>query len=100
MSLHRTAAKRDQNESVYVELFEKAGITVERLSEKGKPDLLLGKRNHHIIFCEVKTAKSYNEAARKQTEDQRKFRNKWSAIINIELVWSIESCLALVKRYF
>ena len=43
MSLSRTAAKRDANEDEIVRALESAGYTVERLSDEGIPDLLVGR---------------------------------------------------------
>lgn len=53
MSLHRYNAKRDANELEIVNFFKKYGFTVERLSSKNVPDLLLGKRGKNYLV-EVK----------------------------------------------
>jgi hypothetical protein len=57
MSIHRYAAARDLNERAIVRALKKAGYTVERLSGKGVPDLLVGKHNR-IWLIEVKSEKN------------------------------------------
>ena len=51
--VHRQAAKRDANEEAIVRALEAVGASVERLSAKGVPDLLVGFRGATYLL-EVK----------------------------------------------
>lgn len=54
MSLPRFAARRDEAEGPIVDALEACGFTVERISKRNVPDLLLGKSGITRI-AEVKT---------------------------------------------
>ena len=70
MSLNRRAPKRDANETVIKEALRAAGATVEELSGKGIPDLLIGYQQQTVL-AEVKSAKG------KLTEAQETFHRRW-----------------------
>lgn len=71
MSLHRRAARRDSNEVQIVDALRAAGYTVQRLSEKGCPDLLVGGRGVNVLM-EVKTG-----PAHKLTPDETAWHADW-----------------------
>lgn len=54
MTLHRYAARRDDNEAEIVAALESCGFHVERISEPGVPDLLLSRAGRWHL-AEVKT---------------------------------------------
>jgi hypothetical protein len=54
MSLHRRAARRDKSEAPIVDVLKKLGWSVQALSLRDAPDLLLGK-NKITLLAEVKT---------------------------------------------
>lgn len=64
MSLHRRAAKRDANEGPIVAALEAAGFWVQRMSQKGMPDLYIYKAGQSH-FVEVKSAKGKLTRAQK-----------------------------------
>ncbi len=66
----RRAAKRDISEPEVIETLERLGWSVEQLSGKGTPDLLIG-RGHHLCLIEAKTGK------RKLNEHQIKWHSAW-----------------------
>jgi hypothetical protein len=70
VSLHRRAAKRDAAEGPIVEAARAFGFSVDYLSKKGMPDLLLGKDG----LTRVVEVKSGNG---KLTEDQVAWWAKW-----------------------
>ena len=53
MTIHRRNAKRDANEPEIIAFLKAAGASVERLSTKGLPDLLIGYRQKTYLV-EVK----------------------------------------------
>lgn len=69
MSIHRRAAKRDQNEPAIVEALEQLGALVERTS---KPLDLIVNVNGVIALADVKKPRTG-----KLTDDQRTFIDKW-----------------------
>lgn len=70
MSIHRQAAKRDGNERAIVVGLRRAGASVQQLSAKGCPDLLVGFRQRtHLL--EVK------EPGKKLTPDQTEWHGYW-----------------------
>lgn len=70
VSLIRRAAKRDRNESQIVAAFRRLGWSVEHLSGKGTPDLLVG-RAGRLLLVEVKGPKG------KLTGDQETWHKGW-----------------------
>ena len=66
----RVNAKRDANEKDIVEVLEKRGFNVERVSAPGFPDLVVSK-NGSAWFVEVKRPKGTF------TQAQLEFRTRW-----------------------
>lgn len=89
MSIHRIAAKRDQNETEIVLALQYAGATVVRLSQKGVPDLLIGFNGRNYLF-EVKTPKG------SPTPDQVTFFETWEG--NVHIVRNTEDALRIIGR--
>lgn len=58
MSIHRRAARKDDNHTAIVEALRAAGATVEAISGTGTPDLLCGFRGQNFLL-EVKTEKEF-----------------------------------------
>lgn len=81
MSLHRYNPKRDQNEADIVNFFRKSGFTVERLSGKNVPDLLLGKHGFNFLV-EVKMPNQDLNAGQKLWHDS--WRGQTKVIKSIE----------------
>lgn len=71
MSVHRYAAKRDENEGEIIKALEDCGATVVQLSGKGYPDLLVGFAGVNYLI-EVKADKG------KLTDDQFTFFESWN----------------------
>lgn len=72
MTLNRHAKKRDANEIHIIRTLQKVGASVQRLNEKGCPDLLVGFRGRNYII-EVKNPKGKNTI----TEDQQRWLTAW-----------------------
>lgn len=68
MSLHRRNARRDQSEKDIVDYLRKSGWSVDYLSAKDQPDLLLGKYGVTLL-AEVKSG----------TKKLRPGQEKWHA---------------------
>lgn len=66
MSLHRRAAKRDENEQAIVAALMSIGVTVYRISGRGVPDLLTYYRGVWLPM-EVKMPKGRTTAAQDAT---------------------------------
>lgn len=92
MSIHRRAAKRDQNESLIFAAFRAAGCSILPISAAGCPDA--------VIFCPaLKGAALLIEVkARKGTltEAQKKWRETWTGP-QPHIVRDIETALKLAK---
>lgn len=88
MSLHRRAARRDQNESQIVAALSAAGATVVQLSAAGCPDLLCGFRGLTYLL-EVKAANG------KLTPDQLEWHRNWQGY-PVKVVRSVEDALAAI----
>ena len=87
MSLNRRAARRDANEPEIVEALQTAGATVQTLSAKGVPDLLVGFRGETYLF-EVKIplgplggAPQHQHLNKKQDEWHRKWRGGTCVVV-------------------
>lgn len=70
MSIHRRAAKRDQNEPAIVQALESMGALVERTS---KPLDLIVSVQGVIALADVKAPRTG-----RLTDDQREFIDKWA----------------------
>lgn len=66
----RTAARRDTNEQEIIKALRGAGASVEQISRKGFPDLVVGVYGKTFLL-EVKTEDG------ELTDDQRNFLYKW-----------------------
>ena len=78
MTLHRRNPKRDANERPIIDGLKQIGCTVEQLSKKGVPDLLVGYRGKNFLI-EVKTKQG------KLTEDQIERHASWMGEIHIAM---------------
>ena len=68
----RHAAKRDACEPAVVDALERCGFAVDRVSQKGVPDLMTSRRGlWHLIECKSATGKP--------TPDQEDFRSRHHA---------------------
>lgn len=83
----RQAAKRDGNESEIVSALEAVGCVVHRLSQKGIPDLLVGRQGVTYLL-EVKERKGA------LTDDQETFFETWNGCAYI--VRTVEDALEVV----
>jgi hypothetical protein len=95
MSLRRTAAKRDLIENEIIQALLAAGCTVQRLSAKGVPDLLVG-------FVDPETGIPTNllmeckSKGGKLTPDEIAWIDEWKGMVYI--IWSIDDALRAVGR--
>lgn len=76
MGCRRFDAKRDLNEPEIVAALQKIGATVERLSGKNIPDLLIGYKKHNYLF-EIKSKSGI------LTPGQIDFHKNWKGHINV-----------------
>jgi hypothetical protein len=90
MSLHRRAAKRDANEYDIVDAFRAAGCSVEFLSRRGCPDLLIGCCGRDMLV----EVKGY---AGQLTDEQIEWHRAWRGSVPV-IVRSVDDVLALVQR--
>lgn len=94
MSVHRFAAKRDTIENEIVAALLTVGCTVQKLSIKGVPDLLVGFSDTDgtptNILIECKSAGG------KLTDDQKEWIAEWAG--QIYVVYSIEEAMEAVGR--
>lgn len=88
MSIHRRAAKRDGNERLIVEALRQVGATVQQLSVKGAPDLLVGFRARTYLL-ETKTNKG------RLTPAQVEWRLWWSGH-EVTVVRSVDEALRAI----
>jgi hypothetical protein len=86
----RRAAKRDKNEMAIVDTFRRLGWSVEFLSGRGVPDLLIGKGST-LLLIEVKGEKG------KLTEDQVEWHSDWNGP-KPRIVRSIDDALEISNR--
>lgn len=89
MGLPKYAARRDKNENEVARAFEKLGFSVERLSQKGVPDLIVAFGGMNVLV-EVKTKTG------KLTDDQIAFRAKWRGAWFI--IRTVEDATRLAKK--
>lgn len=89
MGLNRRAAKRDSNEPGIIEALRAAGASVEQLSKKGIPDLLVG-FDGTTFLMEVKSGKG------KLTEDEATWIQEWRGTVHI--VRTIQEALRVIRK--
>lgn len=87
MSLKRYATKRDANEPEIIQTLRAMGCTVQQVSIKGCPDLLVGFRGLNFLL-EVKTAKGV------LTSDEYAFFETWEG--QVELVRTPDDALKAI----
>lgn len=90
MSLHRRAAKRDENEAGIIDALRAVGCTVTPLSGTGVPDLLVGHRGTTLLL-EVKMPR------KGLTDAQAVFHASWKGA-PIHIVTSADEALAALKE--
>jgi len=95
MTIRRTAAKRDDNERPIIEALRLAGCSVEQLSKRGVPDLLVGFVDPFSgepvnLLMEIKGDKA------KLTGDEAEWIKEWRG--QVFLVHSVEEALEIVGR--
>ena len=74
----RRASRRDENETAIVAALEAVGCSVERISAKGIPDLLVGYRGSTLILEVIGDAKAKKyRATGGLTPDQVAFKARW-----------------------
>lgn len=74
----RRAARRDDNEAIIIAALEAAGCSVVRLSAKGVPDLLIGRRGRTFLIEVIGNAKAAKyRSTGGLTPDQVTFRASW-----------------------
>lgn len=97
MSVKRKAAKRDANEKEIVEVFEAAGCSIERVSQRGVPDLMIGHKGVNRLV-EVKNPRT---RARKKTDgltdDQVEWHRTWRG--KVYVVTTMEQAAALIAEW-
>lgn len=95
MGLHRFAAKRDLNESGIISALRLAGASVEQLSKKGVPDLLVG-----FIDPETNEPKNYLMEIKgekgKLTPDEETWIASWRG--QVFVVYTVEQALEIIGR--
>jgi len=79
--MRTTAAKRDTNEPAIIQALKVIGATVQPLSSRGVPDLLVGYRGQNYLL-EIKTAKNG------LTDDQKPWHEWWFG--QVAIVHTIE----------
>lgn len=89
MAVNRRAAKRDGNERPIIDALRAAGASVEQLSKKGVPDLLVGFQGQTFLM-EVKEKKG------KLTPDEDTWIAAWKGKVHIAR--SIEEALGVIGR--
>lgn len=95
MAVHRQAPRRDSNEREIIEALKLAGATVQQLSEKGVPDLLVGFTDPETgeptnVLLEVKSEGG------KLTPDQKAWIEDWGG--QVFVVYSVEDALEAIGK--
>ena len=83
VSLLRRAARRDSNESLIVDALRSVGCSVQRLSEPGVPDLLVGKAGINYLI-EVKRHGAETDLSVAQIEWHLAWRGKVSVVATVK----------------
>lgn len=90
MSIHRTAARRDGNEREIIKALRAAGYSVQQLSGKGVPDLLVGIGGVNVLL-EIKDGLSAS-----MTPAEVEWHTSWRG--QAAVVYDARSALAEVAR--
>lgn len=88
MSIHRRAARRDNNEAEIVTALETVGALVTRVSGAGQTDLIVAFRGR-VYLLEVKARKG------RLTPAQEKFYARWFEYVHI--VRKVDDALRVVE---
>lgn len=96
MSIHRQAARKDGNHRACVNAFRALGCSVEALSGKGVPDLLVGCMDVNYLV-EVKDG-TLAASRRKLTDDQAIWHRNWKGR-QVDIVLSIGDVMRLVGEW-
>ena len=96
MSLRRYAAKRDKVEAEVISALLLAGCTVEQLSKKGVPDLLVGFNDPFNNGLPTNILMEVKSDGGKLTPDQQEWISNWQG--QVYVVYSIEEALQAVGR--
>jgi hypothetical protein len=89
LSIHRIAARRDNNEAAIVVALQQCGCSVWRLSGKGLPDLLVGRARQNYLL-EIKNPETGGEL----TDDQVYWHQTWRG--QVISVWTVDEALIAV----
>jgi len=95
MGLKRYAAKRDLGERAIIDALEAAGCTVQQLSIKGVPDLLVG-CNHWETGLRTNYLMEVKGDKGKLTKDELEWIEAWRGQVHI--VRSVEQALKIIGR--
>lgn len=95
MTIHRTAAKRDKNEREIIDALRACGCSVQQLSIKGVPDLLVGFTDPYsgkkiTMLIEVK------DKGGKLTPDEIAWHEQWQG--GLYIVYTVGHALELIGR--
>jgi hypothetical protein len=95
MGLHSFNAKRDLNERPIIDALRASGATVQQLSIKGCPDLLVGFTDPETgeptnYLMEIKGEKG------KLTSDEEAWIDKWKG--QVFVVYTVEQALEIIGR--
>jgi hypothetical protein len=89
MSIHRRNPRRDANEAEIIAALRAAGASVQPLSARGVPDVLVGVDGRNILL-EIKVGNG------KLTSDEATWHKKWRG--QVVVVRSIEEALEAIGR--
>lgn len=95
MGIRRQAAKRDANELEIIQALRAVGATVQQLSAKGVPDLLVGISDPDTgtptnYLMEIKNGKG------KLTKDEELWIDAWQG--QVFVVYSVEQAMEIIGR--
>jgi hypothetical protein len=76
VSARRTAARRDKNEAEIIDALRGVGCTVQQLSDRGVPDLLVARHGVNYLM-EVKAPRG------KVNDDQQAWHEQWDAPVYV-----------------
>lgn len=89
MSIHRRAARRDENEHAIVDALRGVGASVYQVSQVGFPDTVVIWRGD-VFLLEVKARKG------KLTDGQETFFSRHSDVSTIRVVRTVDEALAAI----
>jgi Na+-translocating ferredoxin:NAD+ oxidoreductase RnfG subunit len=89
MSRIPKVAKRDGNEKIIIAVLRQAGATVQQMSIKGAPDLLVGFKGRNYLM-EVKQGNN------PLTMDECTWHDGWRG--QVAIIYSVDDALRLIGR--